>query len=105
MFECWWKPYRTAPAWRKSRAEVSYQFGVCLLKQGQRDEAAATFVNVYSNFPGQLDWSTKAYTEAAKIIKAKGQELDALKLLRELVQRMGYLEHDGVTEGRKLFFA
>lgn len=100
----WWEQYRSNSAWRKSRAEASYGYGVCLLKQGKRDEAAATFVNVYSNFPGQLEWSTKAYIEAAKIIHAKGQELDALKLIREMIQRMGHLEHEGIDEGKKLFF-
>ena len=101
----WWKKYRSTPAWRKARAEASYQYGVCLLKNGKRDEAAATFVNVYSNFPGQLDWSTKAYIETAKIIRAKGEELDALKLLREMIQRMGHLEHEGVAQGRKYFYS
>jgi TolA-binding protein len=99
-----WKRYRSNPAWRKSRPEASYKFGVCLQATGKGDEAAATFVNVYSNFPGHLDWSTKAYIDAAKIIKSKGRELDALKLLREMIQRMGHLEHEGVAEGRKLFF-
>lgn len=102
--QTWWKQYRTTPEWRKARAEASFQYGVCLQKSGKNDDAAATFVNVYSNFPGQLDWSTKAYIEASKIIRAKGQELDALKLLREMIQRMGHLEHEGVAEGRKLFF-
>lgn len=103
--EAIWKQYRSNPAWRTARAEASYQYGVCLRENGQRDEAAATFVNVYSNFPGQLDWSIAAYLDAAKIIKSKGRDLDALKLLRELIQRMGHLKHPNVAEGRKLFFA
>ncbi len=100
----WWTQYRENPAWRTERAEASFQYGVCLRETGKTDEAAATFVNVYSNFPGQLDWSTRAYVETAKIIKAKNQELDAMKLLREMIQRMGHIEHPGVEEGRKLFF-
>lgn len=100
----WWTQYRENPAWRTERAEASFQYGVCLRETGKADEAAATFVNVYSNFPGQLDWSTGAYIEAAKIIKAKDQELDAMKLLREMIQRMGHLDHPRVEEGRKLFF-
>ena len=100
----WWKQYRTTPGWRQFRAEASYQFGVCLRELGKSDEAAAIFVNVYSNFPGHLDWSTKAYIDTARIIRAKGEELDALKLLREMIQRMGHLKHEGVDEGRKLFY-
>lgn len=99
-----WEEYRNQPGWRSARPEASYQYGVCLREQGDLDEAVATFVNVYSNFPGQLDWSTAAYIDAARIIHSKGRELDALKLLREMIQRMGHLEHPGVAEGRKLFF-
>ncbi len=102
----WWQRYRQEPSWRSARAEASYRYGECLLQAGDRDEAVATFVNVYSNFPGQIDWSAKAYVESAKIIHAKGRELDALKLLREMIQRIGHeKEHPDVIEGRRLFFA
>ncbi len=100
----WWEQYRAVPEWRRARAEAGFQFGICLLRGGKRDEAAATFVNVYSNFPAQLDWSTRAYIETAKILRTKGEELDSLKLLREMIQRLGHFEHPGIEQGRELFY-
>lgn len=100
----WWKRYRKkGRTWKTARAEASYKFGECLLNMGKRDEAAATFVNVYSNYPGQLDWSTQAYLETANIVRDKGNELDALKIVREMLQRMGHLQHPNIDKGKKIF--
>ncbi|MEO0416642.1 MAG: hypothetical protein AAF226_17000, partial [Verrucomicrobiota bacterium] len=103
----WWDQYRSNPNWRSAIAEAGYQTGHCMHEMNRASEAAATFVSVYSNFPDQVDWSTKAYLDTAKIVKAKGQDVDALKILRDMIQRVGpnAAEHPNIIEGKKLFFA
>jgi hypothetical protein len=61
------------------------------------------YVSVYANFPGYLDWSTRAYLRAAAITKARGEDLKALKILQDMLKRMGHHKHPGVAKAKSVF--
>ena len=61
------------------------------------------YVNVYANFAGHLDWSTRAYLRAAALRREQGEEIASLKILQDMLKRMGHLDHPGVEKGRELF--
>ena len=99
----WWQRYLSNRSWNKARAEANYSIGALLEKKGRPAEAIKVYVSVYSNFPGHLDWSTKAYINTAEILRARGQKGDALKVLVDMLKRMGHLDHEKVTEAREQF--
>ena len=72
-------------------------------KQGNTSDALKIYVSVYANFPGYLDWSTRAYLRTAAITKGRGQDLQALKILQDMLKRMGHHDHPGVKKGKQLF--
>jgi len=86
-----------------SRPEANYQYAHCLDRQGNVSDALKIYVSVYANFPGHLDWSTKAYLRTALILTENGKELKALLVLRDMLQRMGHHDHPGVTRAKELF--
>ena len=53
------------------------------------DGSLNRFVNVYVNFPGHLYWSTQAYLGAANILKAGGNDGDALLVLVDMLCPIG----------------
>ena len=101
--QAWWEQYLEDRSWNRARPEANYNYALSLDKRGKKGEAFKVYVSVYVNFAGHLDWSTKAYLRAAEIRRSDGAELDALKILQEMLQRMGHHEHPGVQQGRELF--
>jgi tetratricopeptide (TPR) repeat protein len=99
----WWQRYLSNRSWSKARPEANYRLGSLLEKAGKPAEAIKIYVSVYSNFPGYLDWSTKAYLNTAEILRQRGQQGDALKVLIDMLKRMGHLEHPGILEAREKF--
>lgn len=98
-----WQRYLAQSQWMQARAEANYQFGQCQEKLGLDGEAIRTFAATYINYPGQLDWSTMAYLDTARLLKKRGQEGDALIVLVDMLKRLGHLDHPGIVEGRSLF--
>ncbi len=45
--------------------------GELLENNNKPAEAIKVYVSVYSNFPGHLDWSTKAYIRTAEILRKR----------------------------------
>ncbi len=99
----WWERYLEDRSHSLARPEANYQYAVCLDRRGEEAEAMKAYVNVYVIHAGHLDWSTKAYLRAAEMRKEEGALVDALKILQDMLKRMGHLEHPGITEGRKRF--
>ncbi|NNE90729.1 MAG: tetratricopeptide repeat protein [Verrucomicrobiales bacterium] len=98
-----WELYLEDSGWRLARPEANYSYAKAMDEKGNKPEALKLYVNVYANFPGHLDWSTKAYIRSAEILKERGKDLDALKVLQDMLKRMGHLEHPGVEEAKQLF--
>ncbi len=98
-----WEKYLENGGWRIARPEANFGYAEALQKRGKQPEALKAYVNVYANFPGHLDWSTAAYIQAAQIMRDRGSELDSLKVLQDMLKRMGHLEHPGVVEARAKF--
>jgi len=98
-----WEKYLENRNWTLSRAEANYLLGYAMEKQGEIGDALKIYVSVYANFPGYLDWSTRAYLRTAAITKGRGQTLQALKILQDMLQRMGHHKHPGVAKGKELF--
>lgn len=98
-----WEQYLDDRSWVVSRPEANYEYAACLDQQGLTEDALKIYVSVYANFPGHLDWSTRAYIRTALIMKQKGEELKALLVLRDMIQRMGHHKHPGVKQGMELF--
>ncbi|MCB1230009.1 MAG: tetratricopeptide repeat protein [Verrucomicrobiae bacterium] len=99
----WWETYLEDRSHNLARPEANYEYAVCLENTGRRAEAMKAYVNVYVIHAGHLDWSTRAYLRAAEMRKEDGELVDALKILQDMLKRMGHLEHPGIAEGRKKF--
>ncbi len=99
----WWETYLETREWTLSRAEANYQLGYSLEKQGNVADALKIYVSVYANYPGFLDWSTRAYLRTSLIMKGRGEDLKALKILQDMLKRMGHHKHPGVAKGKELF--
>lgn len=98
-----WEQYLENRQWTLSRPEANYQLAYSFDKQGNVADALKIYVSVYANFPGHLDWSTRAYLRTAAITKGRGDDLKALKILQDMLKRMGHLDHPGVEKGKELF--
>ncbi len=98
-----WSKYLENRSWSLSRPEANYQLAFCLERQGNLADALKIYVSVYANFPGYLDWSTRAYLRTAAITKGRGQDLKALKILQDMLKRMGHHDHPGVDAAKKTF--
>ncbi|MGY8641046.1 MAG: tetratricopeptide repeat protein [Verrucomicrobiales bacterium] len=98
-----WEKYLENGGWRIARPEANFGYANGLEKRGKQAEALKAYVNVYANFPGHLDWSTQAYLRTAQIMRDRGSELDSLKVLQDMLKRMGHLEHPGVVEANANF--
>ncbi|MEM0967963.1 MAG: tetratricopeptide repeat protein, partial [Verrucomicrobiota bacterium] len=98
-----WEEYLDNREWTVSRPEANYQLAHCFDRLGNTSDALKIYVSVYANFPGHLDWSTRAYVRTAVILKEQGEDLKALLVLRDMIKRMGHHDHAVVTEAKKLF--
>lgn len=98
-----WEKYLADRTWTRARAEANYSYALCLDMQGKKAEALKVYVSVYANFAGHLDWSTRAYLRTAAILKEKGRDVDALKVLQDMLKRMGHHDHPGVAKGKEIF--
>lgn len=98
-----WEKYLENRSWNLARPEANYQMGFCMDEQGNTADALKIYVSVYANFPGYLDWSTRAYLRTAAIMKQSGEDLKALKVLQDMLKRMGHLDHPGVDKAKELF--
>lgn len=98
-----WEQYLENRNWTLSRPEANYSMAYAYEQQGNLSDALKIYVSVYANFPGYLDWSTRAYLRTAAIIKSRGEDLKALKVLQDMLKRMGHHDHPGVEKGKELF--
>lgn len=98
-----WERYLENRGWTLARAEANYRLAHCHDKLGDLSTALKIYVSVYANFPGHLDWSTRAYLRTAAITKGTGEDLKALKILQDMLQRMGHLDHPGVKKAKEVF--
>lgn len=101
----WWEGYLEERTHNLARPEANFQYAVCLDELGRAAEAKKAYVNVYVIHAGHLDWSTGAYLRAAEMRREEGELVDALKILQDMLKRMGHLDHPGITEGRERFNA
>ena len=98
-----WEQYLDNREWTVSRPEANYEYARCFDKLGKVSEALKIYVSVYANFPGHLDWSTRAYVRTAVILKESGEDLKALLVLRDMLTRMGHHKHPVIDQAKKLF--
>lgn len=98
-----WEQYLANAGWRLSRPEANFRLAECFDKSGNTADALKVYVSIYANFPGHLDWSTRAYLRTAAITKAGGDDLKALKVLQDMLKRMGHLDHPGVDKAKEVF--
>ncbi len=99
-----WETYLESKTWSRSRPESNFNYAVCLQEQGKRNEALKVYITVYANFPGHLDWSTEAYLRAANILWDTGRNLEALKMMQDMLRRMNGLEHPNIEKAKNTFF-
>ncbi len=99
-----WETYLESKSWNESRPEANFNYARCLELRGQRNEALKVFISVYANFPGHLDWSTEAYLRAAEILWTNGRNVEALKMMQDMLRRMKGLEHPNIDKGKATFF-
>lgn len=99
-----WETYLESKTWSKSRPEANFNYARCLELRGQTNEALKVFISVYANFPGHLDWSTEAYLRASEILWSKGRNVEALKMMQDMLRRMKGLEHPNIEKGKATFF-
>ena len=102
--EGWWQRYREIRTWKLARAEANYNLARCMEESGRREEAMKMYITVYANFPSHLDWSTQAYIRASDILWKTGRNLDALKMLQDLLKRTRGSDHPGVIQAKEIFF-
>ncbi|MDF1861457.1 MAG: tetratricopeptide repeat protein [Verrucomicrobiales bacterium] len=100
-----WEKYLENRGWNLARAEANYRLAYCHDKLGNLSDALKIYVSVYANFPGYLDWSTRAYLRTAAITKGRGEDLKALQILQDMLKRMGHHNHPGVKKGKEVFAA
>lgn len=98
-----WKRYLNERTWSRARAEANWNYGLCLDQQGKAREALKIYVSVYANFTGHLDWSTRAYIRTALILRENGKKVEALKVLQDMLKRIGQHNHPGVQSAKGLF--
>ena len=98
-----WEKYLEDRSWSRARAEANYSYALCLDQQGKKAEALKVYVSVYANFAGHLDWSTRAYLRTATLLKENGKDVDSLKVLQDMLKRMGHLDHPGVAKAKEIF--
>ncbi|MEM9283864.1 MAG: tetratricopeptide repeat protein, partial [Verrucomicrobiota bacterium] len=98
-----WSQYLENRSWVLSRPEANYRMAECFDEEGNLADALKIYVSVYANFPGHLDWSTRAYLRTAVVMKERGDDLKSLKVLQDMLKRMGHLDHPGVDKGKELF--
>ncbi|MDF1753343.1 MAG: tetratricopeptide repeat protein [Verrucomicrobiales bacterium] len=98
-----WEAYMENNAWNKFSAEANYNYGLCLDKLGQTDEALVVYINTYNAFPGYVEFSTLAYLRSALIMKGKGEDLKALLILKDMLTRMQKIEHPNKKKALQLF--
>jgi len=98
-----WEAYMDNASWNKFSAEANYYYAHCLDQLGRVDEALVVYINTYNAFPGYLDFSTPAYLRSALIMKAKGEDLKALLILKDMLARMEEIEHPNIKKARSLF--
>ena len=98
-----WEKYLGTRSWTLSRPEANYQLGYAIEKLGNPADALKIYVSVYANFPGYLDWSTRAYLRTAAILKGQGEDLKALKVLQDMLKRLGHHKHPGIAKGKEVF--
>mgnify|MGYP003634978142 CR=1 FL=1 len=98
-----WGKYLENRSWAISRPEANYRLAECYESEGNLGDALKVYVSIYANFPGHLDWSTRAYIRTALITKSRGDDLKALKVLQDMLKRMGHHDHVGVEKGKELF--
>lgn len=89
--------------WNQDRAEVNFKYAYCLEAQGQKQEALKVYVTIYTNYAGHLDWSTLAYLRTAGLLDGAGKKKQALLVLRDMLQRMGHLDHANIQKGKDYF--
>ncbi len=99
-----WENYLESPSWNRSRPEANFNYARCLDERGQRNEALKVYITVYANFPGHLDWSTVAYMRASEILWNTGRNLEALKMMQDMLRRMKGLEHPNIDKAKQTFF-
>ncbi len=98
-----WEKYLKTRSWTLSRPEANYQLGYATEKQGNPTDALKIYVSVYANFPGHLDWSTRAYLRTAAILKGQGEDLKSLQVLQDMLKRLGHHKHPGIAKGKEVF--
>lgn len=101
--QTYWESYIQNRTWNQDRAEVNFKYAYCLEAQGQRQEALKVYVTIYTNYAGHLDWSTLAYLRTAGLLDKAGKKKQALLVLRDMLQRMGHLDHASVQKGKDYF--
>ena len=99
-----WKEYLANRGWNLVRPEANYRVAECTDMLGQQAEALKYYVSVYANFAGHLDWSTRAYLRTAVLLRGQSKKAEALKVLQDMLKRMGHLDHKGVEVARETFF-
>jgi TolA-binding protein len=101
--QIYWENYIQNRNWSQDRAEVNFKYAYCLEAQGQKQEALKVYVTIYTNYAGHLDWSTLAYLRTAGLLNGAGKKKQALLVLRDMLQRMGHLEHANIQKGKDYF--
>ena len=78
-----------------ARPEVFFKLGRCYEELGDTGMALNSYLGVYVNYPGQLEWSAEAWYRAAVLQwekgKAENSKQNAYDLIDTMYKRMGHL--------------
>jgi len=99
-----WIDYLDEGGWTTARAEANHGYARCLDGQGKSEEALQAYISVYANFPGDEDRATSSYLRASELLWNSGRQLDALKVLQDMLRRMKGSTHPNFPRAEDRFF-
>lgn len=99
-----WKFYLEDRSRGMARPEANFRVAECYDELGKPVEAKKLYVNVYANFGGHLDWSAPSINRVCEMLRAEGQEKQALLALSDFLKRLGHNEHPLLEQLKSNFF-
>ncbi|MEM7011483.1 MAG: tetratricopeptide repeat protein, partial [Verrucomicrobiota bacterium] len=99
-----WKEYLKDRSWTIARAEANFRVAECYEGLDKDPEAKKLYVSVYANFAGHLDWSVPAAIKVGEMLRAGGQEVEALQVMSDMLKRTGHNKHPEIDNAKKVFF-
>lgn len=92
------------PSWKtgESYAQALYHIGLSYFDEGKFPEAHGFFERVFVGHSYYIDWAIQAYMMDAKALKEMGRLQDAMKTLKECLDKDSYKESEYYLKAQEL---